>query len=200
VRWAWKYVLAVCLILGTGFESLAQPTREEAKDEVELALDRLPVELTVTMRWMWCGDWNGYYFPGLDFIRLCEENLDQGVGAARFIYLHELGHAFTMERHPNFDRWDGNYEAAADEFAAIMAIVQGNPEDLVEIANLYIEWSREHVQRKGDPHPPMELRAKAMRDIYLGFVAPWLPEEHEAYLSALRYWRQEMIEYGDGHN
>lgn len=183
------YVLSIFLILGVGLEGSA-PASSGKKAEVELAQIFLPVDLTDTqVLWDSCGTWNGYYYHTFNTIVLCYENLRAGTEVARFILLHELGHRFTFYFGTSYERWGNNYEAAADEFAAIFSIVQGHPEDLLHMAKLYRDWGRLYEHDPEDPHPPMEARAKVMESIYYG----WKMGKEGAYLDALRFWREELI-------
>lgn len=190
-----QYALVVCLLVGTGFGASKPPTLRE---QVEMVAIFLPVELNVPMTWKRCGDWNAfYYFSGR--IELCLENLKEGVGVAREIYLHELGHAFTF-RKPGFDfsRWGGNYEAAADEFAAVVSVLQGNADDLVDKALLWIDYSAQVEHVPGDPHPPGIERARMMLDLYMGFHFPTSPQGAK-WRDALRYWGHQfsLVEPGN---
>lgn len=183
----WTYVLVACAVVGLGFDSLPNPRRE-----VEDAGIFLPVEVDVNVFWTRCDSVNGYYSDGI--IELCKENLQLGVPLARAIFLHELGHAYVESHHIDYSRFNGNYEAQADDFAAIMALIQGHPEDLLAIADFFEDWALKYVQRADDPHPPMMERVKHFRDIYLGYMAPWTPE-FQVYRASLVYWRVQMLEH-----
>lgn len=163
------------------------------QEEVEQARVYLPLELDTGLIWDSCGTWNGFYFPGFDFILLCKENLDAGTEVARFIYLHELGHAYTFTRGIDFSRFSGNYEAAADEFAAVMSILQGHARDMLKVIELYLDWGKKHPHQADDPHPPMETRADNLKRIFLGYLLP-KSKYGKYYISALRYWHQTLLE------
>lgn len=188
-----RWILAACVFLGTGFKAANGPLETYSKRAVEEIAINLPVEVDVPVRWVSCGTWNGaYYYSGR--IELCNENIAEGPGVARFIFLHELGHAYTFGRGTGFERFYGNYEAAADDFAAVISIVQGHPEDLVAMANAYEDWGKWNVQDPNDPHPSPMARAQHLRDIYLGYMAPWTPE-FKAYQTSLVYWRYQFMEH-----
>lgn len=187
-----QYALTISIILGTAFQSLAAPSPRE---QVEEAAIYLPVELDVDVTWINCTSWNGFYYPGQSRIELCRQNLAMGVGVARFIFLHELGHAYTFQNGLGYARWGGNYEAAADEWAAVMSITQGHPRDILEIANAYEAWGRLNPWHKGDPHPPMELRASNMRKLYYGWLYSWSVYGHD-WREALAHWKKELLAHG----
>lgn len=189
-RWIAAYALIVSILLGTAFGSLALSPQAE----VERAASYLPIKLEVDMGWALCGSWNGSYWKRYNYIRLCYENLEEGVGPARFIYLHELGHAYTMgEDDFDYTRWDGNYEAAADEFAAIMSLAQGHPEDLLAVARMFERESASRPYRKGDPHPPLLRRAETLRRLYLGYVVSWSRPAGFDLREALAFWKSSFI-------
>lgn len=191
LRNVFLYALVVSLILGTGFESLAA----KPKEDVEWVRAMLPMEIDTEVSWKNCGTWNGYYFPGSHRIVLCNENLKEGVGPARFIYLHELGHAYTFQKGTDFLRWDGNYEDAADEWAALWSIVQGHPEDLLQVAAIYDEWGKMYTPKPGDPHSPMEVRATRLRSLYYGWKNPQ-GTFGDDYRATLAFWKEELLRNG----
>jgi hypothetical protein len=136
---------------------------------------------------------NGFYYRAMKLIVLCYESLgDEGV--ARFVYLHELGHGYTFQRTFDFTRWDGNYEAAADEFAAVNSVAQGHPEDLLRMARVFEAWGAGTPDPK-DPHPPALERAQKMRRLYYGSQMPWGPLGAE-WRDSLHYWRGVFLQEG----
>lgn len=185
---ALKYVLAVCLLLGTAFST----NYEDVRAETESAAIFLPVEIPHTLIWDKCGRWNGMYFRAWSLILLCEENLTYGPKVSRFVYLHELGHAYTFA-HPEFDysRWGKNYEAAADEFAAVSAVVQGHPEDILAMAKLFEEAAKSQKWDPSDPHPPAIKRARTLKSLYYGAMIPWGPIG-APWREALGFWTAEF--------
>lgn len=189
------YVLCVWLLLSTAIAST--PTeKERARYDTESAAIFLPVEIPHTLLWDKCGGVNGYYSHPFNLILLCEENLDRGLGVARFIYLHELGHAYTFSREFNFSRWGGNYEAAADEFGAVSAVAQGHPEDVLAMA-LYFEARSKNVKwDPRDPHPPMLVRALTLKRLYYGSLMPWGPLGSH-WREALKHWTTEFRKWNN---
>lgn len=185
-----RLAFVVSIVLGTGFESLAATPKEQV-----MAVETyLPVQLDVRAKWIKCGTFNGWYYPGLKRIVLCQENL-QNVGLARFVYLHELGHAYTFQHPVDFARWGGNYEASADEWAAVWTIVQGNATDLLATADAFEAWGKIYSQHEDDPHPPMSLRAQRLRNMYAGYKNPQGP--HGSYWrDCLKYWKSELLRHG----
>ena len=153
---------------------------------------RLPVAMDNKVIWKSCGDWNGSYHFSDGHIELCNENLLEGLEVARMILLHELGHAYTFRYHTDLSRWQGNYEDAADEFAAVMTAVQGRPEDMIAKARLWEEWEKGHPWKGNDVHSPHLERAKRFRTLYHGFMFP-KSQEGEAWRGALAFWKQEML-------
>ena len=186
-RGALKYVLSVWLLLGTAFSS----SYEDVRGETETASIFLPVEIPHTLIWDSCGRWNGYYSRSFNLVVLCEENLGLGVKVSRFVYLHELGHAYTFSLPYDFKRWDGNYEAAADEFAAVSAVVQGHPEDILAMALVFEESAKSQKWDPSDPHPPALKRARTLKRLYYGALIPWGPIG-APWREALRYWTLEF--------
>ncbi len=181
----------VTLLLLTGFN--ATPT---LKEKVEAVKFLLPVHLENTeVSWESCGSWNGaYYFDSQDIV-LCNENLLEGLEVARMIYLHELGHAYTFKYHTDFSRWGGNYEDAADEFAAVWGVVLGYPEDLVAKARLWEDYARTEFWTPDDPHSPALLRAKRFRELYWGYMFP-KTAYGKKWAETLSFWRAELIRNG----
>lgn len=180
--------LIITLIMGVSLTAIAR----SPKEEVELAGYRVPAEIDSFLYWRKCGDWNGMYYFQSHNIVLCEENLDLGVPAARFIYLHELGHAYTFQYGMSFLRWGNNYEAAADEWAAVNLVVTGHPTDLLAMAKVFDDWGKQHPQPPGDPHPPAWKRAHRLRELYWAYKigvgpigAPW----REAY----EFWHNQLL-------
>lgn len=184
--------LIVTLLIGTTFTTYAKHIEER----IEVLQDYLPVEMHVPVTWETCGEWNGAYYPGAQRIVLCEENKYLPLGAQRMIFLHELGHAFTIPRDTPTYRWNGNYEDEADEFAAIMSIVQGHEEDLLVMAQVWENWAKENPPKPGDPHSPAIKRAKVLRDIYWGFQDFGL--KHLTYLEALEFWKAQFLKENNG--
>lgn len=185
--------LSVLLSIALSFGAPVVPHNLADKLEIEELEMYLPVEVHMPVTWEFCGTWNGaYYFSGR--IKLCEENLDEEEGVARFIYLHELGHAYTMTRHLDFTRWGLNYEAAADEFGAVMSIVQGHPEDVLAMAKLFYKSALERPYVKGDPHPPAAIRAENLMKIYQGFKNPYGKWGND-WRDTLDYWRDQFLEH-----
>lgn len=178
--------LIITLLLGLGFTSVAKG-REDLKAVVEIEALYTPIPLRAPVTWIDCdGDWNGlYYFSGR--IELCDGNIDLGLGAARFIYLHELGHAWTFSRGFTYERWAGNYEAAADEFAAIHSIARGHAEDVLAMARVFEAWGKTHPGRAGDPHPPALKRADTLRRLYWGWKM-FAGERTIEFYEALDFW------------
>lgn len=178
--------IIVTLLFGTGMKSIALAPKEQVMAEVLYA----PVDLELTgVKWRRCSSWNGFYYWD-NHIELCENNLSLGVPAARFILLHEMGHAFTFTRGFNYDRWGGNYEAAADEFAAVHSIVRGHPEDLLAMAAVF-ESLGDYVD-PSDPRPTGVDRGRRLRVLYASFhgegviQAPWQ--------DALTFWMDKILE------
>jgi hypothetical protein len=184
-----KYVLILSVFLCTAFN--ATPTLRKRVEEVQF---QLPMLLENRVVWKTCGDWNGSYWPD-GHIELCNENLYEGLEVARIILLHELGHAYTFRYHTNFARWGGNYEDAADEFAAVFSVVQGHPEDLIAKARLWEEWEKENPCTIGDPHSCHSVRAKRFRTWYHGYTFPGSPEG-KVWADALAFWKQELLRNG----
>lgn len=176
------YVMFV-LLLGTSAH-----TQEKA--DIESLETYLPVELNIPVVWVSCGSWNGGYYPGLKMIELCEENLALPDGAARVIFLHELGHAYTVPEG-DFKRWSGNYEDAADEFAMVATVLQGHPDDLLVMARVWDQYAKENPPTPGDPHSPASARAARLRHFYLGYMGfgPYFPD----YADTLDYWHARFV-------
>lgn len=170
---------------------LAAPTLFTPKDTVQSEAYYMPVSLTVDTSWVSCGDWNGMYYQVFDLILLCNENLKLGVPAARFIYLHELGHAFTFGYDIDYARWRGNYEAAADEFAAVQSVVRHHEEDLLAMANVFDEAAKDHPVVKDDPHPPLAKRAAYLRALYWSHFLGVGPVG-AAWRDAFSYWKGQI--------
>ena len=183
--------LVLTLILGISLNSYASLPRER----IESLQTYLPVELHVPVSWAHCGDWNGFYYPGSNRIVLCEENLALPEGAARLLFLHELGHAYSIPLELDTVRWEGNYEDEADEFAMVMSIVQGRPEDLLVMARVWEKWAKENPPEEGDEHSPASERAERLRRIYNGYRYAFGPD-YFYYLEALTYWKGEFIRHG----
>ena len=184
-----KYVLIISFLLLSAFD--ATPKLKGLVEEVQFGL---PMELTNPVKWVNCGDWNGAYYPD-GHIELCNENLYEGLAVARMILLHELGHAYTFRYHTDFSRWEGNYEDAADEFAAVFSVVEGRPEDLVAKARLWEAWAKLYPAAAGDPHSPAQVRARNFRELYWGYMFP-KTKLGAKWLGALTFWRQEMLRNG----
>lgn len=111
------------------------------------------------------------------------------------IYLHELGHAYTSKYLTNFSRWGGNYEDAADEFAAVMTTVQGRPESMIEKARLWEKLEKEHPWQEGDEHSPHTVRAMKLRELYWGYMFP-NTKYGEQWRAALAFWKEELLRNG----
>jgi hypothetical protein len=185
--------LLITLILGTSFSAYATLPQER----IESLQTYLPVELNAEISWKKCGDWNGFYWFDSGAIELCEENLALPEGAARMIFLHALGHAYTIPKgsrpkDADFLRWNGNYEDAADEFAMIMTLVQGRPYDLIDMARVREKWAKENPPIVGDEHSPAIERARRLRAMYWGFVMQFGPG-FETYKEALGYWKGRFL-------
>lgn len=179
------YALVISILLGTFLTCYAAPSPQE---EVEAAGNILPVEINLPVIWEDCGSWNGWYTG--NEIHLCTDNLKYGLGVAREIYLHELGHAFIHQASVPLDRWKGNEEAAADEFAAVMSITQGHPEDVMVKARLWIT----HPGGGGpwDPHPSNYARAMMFVRLYYGYMWPRITW-HDEWVGALSFWRNQLL-------
>src|SRR5689334_11943337 len=190
---ALKYVLSACILLCTNL-GFAGPETKEAKTkyDTELASLLLPVEIPHILFWAKCGGWNGTYFRALKVILLCEENTGLGLRPSRFIYLHELGHGYTFQRTGfDFSRWAGNYEAAADEFAAVSSVAAGHPEDVLAMALLFEARAKTQNWNPKDPHPPAVVRAATLKRLYYGSLIPQGPLGKE-WRDALHFWTQEF--------
>ena len=130
------YALTVCILAGAGMEQVATTHHRE----IEQLEDRLPVPMTASIVWANCGDWNGLYYGSMDLIVLCNENdVLLSPGAQRVLALHELGHAYAAEYGLDLTRWGGKAEDQADEFAIVMTLTHGRPEDLLDSAQA---WDR----------------------------------------------------------
>ena len=90
------------------------------------------VDFTIT--WRRCGYVNAYYNPDTHRVTLCTELGEIDPGAARAIFVHELGHALIDQLHVPVT---GLEEAAADEFAAWFFIRNGWNADLLALADLF---------------------------------------------------------------
>jgi hypothetical protein len=139
--------------------------------QVESAGVGMPVTPDFKVSWRYCGDWNAWYWHATHEVTICEEYFDEdhGLEVARFALLHELGHAYTFQRGVDFGRWRGNYEASADEFAAVVDVLEGHPDDLTYKADLFEAWGRTHTHNPSDPHPAPQVRADTLRCLYIGF-------------------------------
>jgi hypothetical protein len=181
--------LLVALILGTSLNSYANLPKEN----IESLQDALPVELTVPVSWRTCGDWNGFYYYASESIVLCEENLALPDGAARMLFLHELGHAYSIPRRLDTRRWNGNWEDEADEFAMIISLAQGRPNDLLVMARVWEKWAKENPPIDGDTHSPATQRAARLRAMYWGYTLQ-VGANFFYYKEALDYWKARFIE------
>ncbi len=188
-----KYVLLACAFFLLGADK--QPTKQEReRSEVERAGVYLPLEVDFTVHWEKCGSKNAAYYFKSHRIVMCAELLHGVLGSvplARGVLLHELGHAITFQHGISFDRWEGNYEAAADEFASIMALAKGNPEDLDALAT-WFEW----MAALYVTHPPHAVRAERFRCMLSGSATGAPTRCRAIYLDALRYWHVVFYEYG----
>ncbi len=141
----------------------------------------LPVQVQVVATD--CGKINAFYDPNDHHIRICYELLDELarissggsrrgdysprvkdtsveaertaliLGAARFILLHEIGHAFQdlLKRGGT-----GNQESEADSFAAILAITLGHDGAQMAVYGAYFFSQLSDKERLdfNDEHPP----------------------------------------------
>jgi hypothetical protein len=181
-RSLYVFAAVITLLLGTGMRSIALAP----KQAVDIEQFYAPVDLKLTsVTWIRCGSWNGFYWRGSNRIALCEQNLDYGVPVARFILLHEMGHSFTMTRSFDFSHWDGNYEAAADEFAAVHSIARGHAGDLLKMAVVFEALG--DTVHPDDPHPTGVARGRRLRDIYASYRAGG-----ELWNELLGYWTDKI--------
>lgn len=182
--------LVVSILIGTTFNCIAGTQ----KRELEMLQYRMPVEVTADVTWIECGDWNGYYTWADDLIEMCEENLELlSPGASRFVFLHELGHAYAHEHNMDYDRWGGSVEDEADEFATVMTLAQGRPEDLLEAALMWEKFNRQTGGPiLGDTHSPALLRAKRLRQAYWGYKALF-SDYYFAFKESVEFWRIQFL-------
>lgn len=183
---AYALFAILTLLLGTGMKSLALAPKHEVEAEVIYA----PVDLNLkSVEWVRCSSWNAFYYHD-NHIEMCENNLKLGVPVARWVLLHEMGHAFTFTRKFTYERWGGNYEAAADEYAAVQSIVRGHKEDLLAMARVLDALGGEYDPN--DPHPTGVQRAARLRELYRAYLsegpqaAPWR--------EALEFWREKIAQ------
>lgn len=181
--------ILITAILGTSLTSYASLPKEH----IESLRDQLPVELNNEVSWKNCGGWNGFYYYGSGDIELCNENLEEAPGVARFLYLHELGHAFTVPRKIDSTRFGGNMEDMADEFAMILSIVQKRPEDLLAMASAWETYDKRNPYQEGDTHSPHLVRASRLRYMYWGYRMQFGPG-FDYYRAALRFWKLRFLE------
>ena len=93
--------------------------------------------------------------------------------AALFVLLHELGHAFLMDRDVPVL---GSAEDAADEFASMVAIHVKAPELVVAGARFFELTSETANVTADDPHAPPAQRAYRVRCLAYGGAPQSYPD------------------------
>lgn len=126
-------------------------------DPHRLAPLRLAIPTKAEVVWMDCGEVNGYYHPPTRRVIMCNELSTLPRGVLRFVYAHELAHAFI---HENGIPYTGSEEWAADELASLVLIEGGWSKDVEEAAKYQL--ARGQPDRWSSEHPGDERRAAYM--------------------------------------
>jgi hypothetical protein len=135
-------------------------------DKVEYAVETLPVVISPKVTWVVCGEPNSYTLPHGNIL-LCDEIMAMGLGYARFTALHEMGHETIAEYAIPIT---GPEEAAADDFAVVMSVMEGNPGDVIETAQIFESWAAFMPRSATDVHPSFGDRAIRMRQLLRGML------------------------------
>lgn len=105
--------------------------------------------VSVSIRWMSCGEINAYYTNIDKTVTLCEELLlVNNPGFLRFVLAHEMAHAIIMQKSIGFT---GQHEVAADELAAVLLLVAGYDDDVVATGRQFVAFGGD--DHWWDPHP-----------------------------------------------
>ena len=159
--------------------------------DLNLAPLALVIPADVPVEWQDCGGINGYYFPRAKKIIMCNE-LKALPGLARFVYAHELGHAYI-------DKYDIPYtgleEAAADELAAIALVATGNAEDIFTAAE-YFNSKPETEEDVYDSHPSHARRVVVLACTYVQSQGVEAPGCYTDFWRTVNTWSRLMATYG----
>lgn len=116
------------------------------------------VEVTVTSAA--CRDENAYYFPWLELVVVCRE-LDAKPGVQRFVFNHEMGHAWMYQHGvPNTER-------GADEIAVLMS----DYEDTIAAAHWFADMAKSSSGSDGS-HQSHAERAASLFCLAYGLHKP----------------------------
>lgn len=109
-----------------------------------------------------CRDENAYYFPSLQLVVICKE-LDDKPEVQRFVFNHEMGHAWM------FQHGVPNSERGADEIAAMMS----SYEDTLAAAHWFAGMAKGSSGDDGE-HQAHADRAASLFCLAYGFHKPEL--------------------------
>jgi hypothetical protein len=98
-----------------------------------------------TVEWRTCGQVNAFYNIAGRKVILCNEAKTLPPGIIRYMLAHELAHGVIIQRDVAYT---GSDEWAADELAALMLLLIGNDQDVLDGAGYWLN--------RGSPEDPTD--------------------------------------------